>query len=88
MRAIVHDAYGTADLLELRDIHRPTIGEDEGYWSGFPKAMRKWHQRPAPCLHRSSLTGGVCQMKMVRYVGRGVIFEPREFGRRMLSPQP
>ncbi len=29
MRAIAPDTYGTADVLELRDIHRPRIGEDE-----------------------------------------------------------
>ena len=29
MRAIVQDAYGSADVLELRDIARPEIGDDE-----------------------------------------------------------
>jgi NADPH:quinone reductase-like Zn-dependent oxidoreductase len=29
MRAIVHDAYGAADVLELRDIDKPQIGDDE-----------------------------------------------------------
>ena len=29
MRAIVRDAYGTADVLELRDIDKPQIGDDE-----------------------------------------------------------
>jgi NADPH:quinone reductase-like Zn-dependent oxidoreductase len=29
MRAIVQDAYGSADVLELRDIDRPEIGDDE-----------------------------------------------------------
>ncbi|MBI3686934.1 MAG: NAD(P)-dependent alcohol dehydrogenase [Actinobacteria bacterium] len=29
MRAIVQDAYGSADVLELRDIDRPSIGDDE-----------------------------------------------------------
>ena len=29
MKAIVQDAYGPADVLELRDIAKPTIGDDE-----------------------------------------------------------
>jgi NADPH:quinone reductase-like Zn-dependent oxidoreductase len=29
MRAIVQDTYGSADVLELRDIDKPTIGDDE-----------------------------------------------------------
>lgn len=29
MKAIVQDAYGSADVLELRDIDRPSIGDDE-----------------------------------------------------------
>src|SRR5918911_583106 len=29
MKAIVHDAYGSADLLEFRDIPTPVIGDDE-----------------------------------------------------------
>jgi NADPH:quinone reductase-like Zn-dependent oxidoreductase len=30
MKAIVQDLYGSADVLELRDIDRPSIGDDEG----------------------------------------------------------
>ena len=29
MKAIVHDAYGSADVLELRDVDRPGIADDE-----------------------------------------------------------
>jgi NADPH:quinone reductase-like Zn-dependent oxidoreductase len=29
MKAIVQDVYGSADVLELRDIDRPSIGDDE-----------------------------------------------------------
>ncbi len=29
MKAIVQDAYGTADVLELRDVPEPAVGEDE-----------------------------------------------------------
>jgi NADPH:quinone reductase-like Zn-dependent oxidoreductase len=29
MKAIVQDTYGSADVLELRDIDRPEIGDDE-----------------------------------------------------------
>ena len=29
MKAIVQDTYGPADVLELRDIDRPSIGDDE-----------------------------------------------------------
>jgi NADPH:quinone reductase-like Zn-dependent oxidoreductase len=29
MKAIVHDAYGSADVLELRDVDRPAIADDE-----------------------------------------------------------
>ena len=29
MKAIVHDVYGPADVLELKDIDRPEIGDDE-----------------------------------------------------------
>jgi len=29
MQAIVQDSYGTADVLELRDIERPEVGDDE-----------------------------------------------------------
>jgi NADPH:quinone reductase-like Zn-dependent oxidoreductase len=29
MKAIFHDTYGSADLLELRDIDKPEIGHDE-----------------------------------------------------------
>ena len=29
MKAIVQDAYGSADVLELRDIAKPTIDDDE-----------------------------------------------------------
>src|SRR3712207_2139488 len=29
MKAIVRDTYGSSDVLELRDIHRPGIGDDE-----------------------------------------------------------
>jgi NADPH:quinone reductase-like Zn-dependent oxidoreductase len=29
MKAIVQDLYGSADVLELRDIDRPSIGDDE-----------------------------------------------------------
>ena len=29
MKAIAHDAYGSADVLELRDIDKPEIGDDE-----------------------------------------------------------
>jgi NADPH:quinone reductase-like Zn-dependent oxidoreductase len=29
MRAIVRDAYGSADVLQLRDIDRPVVGDDE-----------------------------------------------------------
>jgi NADPH:quinone reductase-like Zn-dependent oxidoreductase len=29
MKAIVRDAYGSADVLELRDIDRPAVGDDE-----------------------------------------------------------
>jgi NADPH:quinone reductase-like Zn-dependent oxidoreductase len=29
MRAIVQTGYGTSDVLELRDIEQPTIGDDE-----------------------------------------------------------
>src|SRR5215470_12511120 len=29
MKAIVQDVYGSADVLELRDIDRPAIGADE-----------------------------------------------------------
>ncbi|MFC6021118.1 NAD(P)-dependent alcohol dehydrogenase [Plantactinospora solaniradicis] len=55
MRAIAHDVYGPADLLELRDIDKPPIGDDEvlvevraagvdpGVWilmTGRPMAVR------------------------------------------------
>ena len=55
MKAIVHDAYGSADLLEFRDIPTPVIGDDEvlvrvhaagvdrGAWhlmTGLPYAIR------------------------------------------------
>jgi NADPH:quinone reductase-like Zn-dependent oxidoreductase len=51
MKAIAHDAYGTADLLELRDLYQPSIGADEvhaagvdpGVWilmTGRPMAVR------------------------------------------------
>ncbi|WP_256863142.1 hypothetical protein [Microbispora sp. GKU 823] len=29
MKAIVQDAYGPADVLRLRDVDRPTIGDEE-----------------------------------------------------------
>jgi NADPH:quinone reductase-like Zn-dependent oxidoreductase len=29
MKAIVQDSYGSADVLELRDVDRPEIAEDE-----------------------------------------------------------
>ena len=29
MKAIVQDGYGSADVLELRDIDRPAIGAEE-----------------------------------------------------------
>jgi NADPH:quinone reductase-like Zn-dependent oxidoreductase len=29
VKAIVQDAYGSADVLELRDIDKPEIGDDE-----------------------------------------------------------
>src|SRR5215204_4181799 len=29
MKAIVRDSYGSADVLELRDIEKPEIGDDE-----------------------------------------------------------
>lgn len=29
MRAIVQDRYGSADVLELREIDRPVVGDDE-----------------------------------------------------------
>jgi NADPH:quinone reductase-like Zn-dependent oxidoreductase len=29
MKAIVQDTYGSAGVLELRDIDKPTIGDDE-----------------------------------------------------------
>src|SRR5215468_5811090 len=29
MKAIVQDVYGSADVLELRDMDRPSIGDDE-----------------------------------------------------------
>jgi len=29
MKAIVQDVYGSADVLEFRDIPSPTIGDDE-----------------------------------------------------------
>jgi NADPH:quinone reductase-like Zn-dependent oxidoreductase len=29
MKAIVHDTYGSADVLELRDIDKPVVGDDE-----------------------------------------------------------
>ena len=29
MQAIVHDTYGSADVLELRDVDKPVIGDDE-----------------------------------------------------------
>ena len=29
MKAIVHDEYGTADVLELRELDKPVIGDDE-----------------------------------------------------------
>jgi hypothetical protein len=34
MRAIVHDPYGSADLLELREIDRPPIGSRMS-WFGY-----------------------------------------------------
>src|SRR5215475_8877614 len=55
MKAIVQDVYGSADVLELRDIDRPAIGADEvlvkvraagvdpGVWhlmSGLPYLVR------------------------------------------------
>ncbi|SIN41031.1 NAD(P)-dependent alcohol dehydrogenase [Micromonospora cremea] len=55
MKAIVHDVYGPADVLELRDIDKPSIGDDEvlvevraagvdpGVWifmTGRPMAVR------------------------------------------------
>ena len=55
MKAIVQDAYGSADVLELRDVDRPEIGDDEvlvrvhaagvdrGAWhlmTGLPYLMR------------------------------------------------
>jgi NADPH:quinone reductase-like Zn-dependent oxidoreductase len=29
MKAIVQDRYGSADVLELRDIEKPTAGDDD-----------------------------------------------------------
>ncbi|MDX6233445.1 MAG: hypothetical protein QOH68_2469 [Nocardioidaceae bacterium] len=29
MKAIVHDTYGSADVLELRDVEQPAIADDE-----------------------------------------------------------
>jgi len=55
MKAIVHDTYGSADVLELRDVDRPAIADDEvlvrvhaagvdrGVWhvmTGLPYAIR------------------------------------------------
>ena len=55
MKAIVQDTYGSADVLELRDIDRPVVGDDDvlvrvhaagvdhGVWhlmAGLPYLMR------------------------------------------------
>lgn len=55
MKAIVHDSYGEADVLELRDIQKPSVGDDDvlvsvhaagvdaGVWhlmTGLPYAVR------------------------------------------------
>jgi NADPH:quinone reductase-like Zn-dependent oxidoreductase len=55
MRAIVQDVYGSADVLELRDVDRPSIGDgevlvkvraagvDQGVWhlmTGYPSLLR------------------------------------------------
>ena len=29
MKAIVHDTYGSLDVLELRDIDKPVVGDDD-----------------------------------------------------------
>jgi len=29
MKAIVQDTYGSSSVLELRDIHKPQVGEDD-----------------------------------------------------------
>ena len=29
MKAIVRDTYGSADVLELRDVERPLVGDDD-----------------------------------------------------------
>ncbi len=34
MKAIVQDTYGPPDVLELRDINKPVVGDDDGAGAG------------------------------------------------------
>ncbi|HEU0212917.1 MAG TPA: NAD(P)-dependent alcohol dehydrogenase [Jiangellaceae bacterium] len=60
MKAIVQDVYGSADVLELRDIEKPEIGDDEGlirvHAAGVDRGV--WHL----------MTG---QAYLIRLVGYG-----------------
>jgi len=44
MKAIVQDTYGSADVLELRDIDKPTVGHD-GVLSRVHAAGVFYHRR-------------------------------------------
>ena len=52
MKAIVQDTYGTADVLELRDIDRPGIGDDEVlvrvHAAGVDRGV--WHVMSGPAV--------------------------------------
>jgi NADPH:quinone reductase-like Zn-dependent oxidoreductase len=61
MHAVVQDSYGPAEVLELRDIDRPVVGEAEVLLQGRAAGVDPgvWHLMTGrPYLVRIMATGG------------------------------
>ena len=73
MKAIVQDTYGSADVLELRDIDRPAIGDDEVLVAVRAAGVDPgvWHlMTGVPYLMRVSASGCAGPKVPVRGLGR------------------
>ena len=70
MKAIVRDKYGASDVLELKDIDRPEIGDDEVLLRVHAASVNPadWHfLRGAPYIARMQF--GVRKHKQRRVAG-------------------
>jgi NADPH:quinone reductase-like Zn-dependent oxidoreductase len=89
MKAIVHEKYGSPDVLQLKDVEKPTPKDDEVLIKVYAASVNKydWHFLTADIFLIRLMGGGLLKPKNTR-LGADVAGRVEEVGRNVKQFQP